>query len=106
MTAFSEGLTLADACHLKTEDLLDVLGAGALANPMFAVKGPLMTQRKFAPAFPLKHMEKDLRLAVELGGDFAKLTATAEAAQGLFALALAQGLGDEDFSAIYKTIAG
>jgi 2-hydroxy-3-oxopropionate reductase len=105
MTAFSEGLTLADACRLSTDDLLDVLAAGALANPMFAVKGPLMTRRDFAPAFPLKHMEKDLRLAVELGGDFAKLTATAEAAQGLFALALERGLGDEDFSAIHKVIA-
>lgn len=104
MTAFSEGLVLADHCQLQAGDLLDVLAAGALANPMFAVKGPAMVQGEFAPAFPLKHMEKDLRLALELGGDYAELLPTAEAAQGLFALAMLQGLGDEDFSAVHKTI--
>lgn len=35
-----------------------------IANPMFALKGPLMAQNKFPTAFPLKHAQKDLRLAL------------------------------------------
>lgn len=33
--AFAEGMSLADKAGLKQEDLLDVLGLGAMANPMF-----------------------------------------------------------------------
>ena len=104
MTAFSEGLGLAANCDLDQSTLLDVLAASAVANPMFAAKGPSMMARDFTVAFPLKHMEKDLRLALELGGDHTQILPTVEAAQELFALALEQGLGDEDFSAVLKTL--
>lgn len=33
--AFAEGMSLADKAGLKQDDLLDVLGLGAMANPMF-----------------------------------------------------------------------
>jgi hypothetical protein len=33
--AFAEGMSLADKSGLKQDDLLDVLGLGAMANPMF-----------------------------------------------------------------------
>jgi hypothetical protein len=41
--------------------LLQVLDLGAIANPMFKGKGPNMVQGNFAPHFPLKHAQKDLR---------------------------------------------
>ena len=31
------------------------------------MKGPGMLQRSYPPAFPLKHQQKDLRLALALG---------------------------------------
>jgi 3-hydroxyisobutyrate dehydrogenase-like beta-hydroxyacid dehydrogenase len=31
------------------------------------MKGPSMAAGKFDPAFPLKHQQKDMRLALELG---------------------------------------
>lgn len=104
MTAFSEGLSLAQKSRLGVDDLLEVLDAGAIANPMFALKGPLMASGEFAAAFPLKHMEKDLRLALELGDDLEQGLGTAEAAQESFAQALQAGLGDEDFSAVHRII--
>lgn len=104
MTAFTEGLVLASKSKLDTADLLDVLASGALANPMFAGKGPLMLKRDFTAAFPLKHMEKDLRLALELGNDMDQFMPTAENSQDIFALALRLGYGDEDFSAVFKTV--
>ena len=63
----------ADACTcclqtgLKREDVVEILGLGAMANPMFALKGPLMNAGKYSPAFPLKHQQKDMRLALALG---------------------------------------
>ena len=65
--AFSEGMSLAEKSNLHLDTLLDVLSKGAMANGMFALKGPTMKDRNFPPAFPLKHQQKDLRLACELG---------------------------------------
>lgn len=38
--------------------LSQVIAQGAIASPMFAMKGPSMVAGKFAPAFPLKHQQK------------------------------------------------
>jgi hypothetical protein len=65
--ALSEGMALAERAELNLETLLTVLGQGALASPMIALKGPNMAAGKFDPAFPLKHQQKDMRLALELG---------------------------------------
>jgi glyoxylate/succinic semialdehyde reductase len=42
---------------------------GAIANPMFKLKGPTMLQGSYSPAFPLKHQQKDMRLALALGDE-------------------------------------
>ncbi|XP_028102679.1 glyoxylate/succinic semialdehyde reductase 1-like [Camellia sinensis] len=67
MNAFSEGLILADKSGLNPETLLDMLDLGAIANPMFKMKGSTMNQKSYFPAFPLKHQQKDMRLALALG---------------------------------------
>jgi len=35
-----------------------VVGQGAIAAPMFAMKGPSMVKGSYPPAFPLKHQQK------------------------------------------------
>ena len=103
MSAFCEGLTLARQSQLDTAELLDILDAGALGNPMFRGKGPQMLADNFAVAFPLKHMQKDLRLALELGHDLQVKLPTAGTANDAFVKALAAGDGDLDFSALLRT---
>ncbi|WP_298431736.1 NAD(P)-dependent oxidoreductase [Geobacter sp.] len=102
MAIFCEGLALGGEAGLAHDDILDVVAAGAMANPMFALKGKLMGEGNFAPAFPLKHMQKDLRLAVALGDRVGQPLFTAATANELFKRARAAGLGDEDFSALFK----
>ncbi|PKA51248.1 Glyoxylate/succinic semialdehyde reductase 1 [Apostasia shenzhenica] len=93
MNALSEGLALAGSAGLNQQTLLDVMverttiDHGAIANPMFKLKGPAMIKGSYPPAFPLKHQQKDMRLAA-----FKK-------ARGL-------GLGDQDFSAVYQVLKG
>jgi glyoxylate/succinic semialdehyde reductase len=36
---------------------------------MFKLKGPTMMQGSYNPAFPLKHQQKDMRLALALGDE-------------------------------------
>ena len=38
MASLAEGVTLAQACELPAKDVIEALGLGALAAPMFAVK--------------------------------------------------------------------
>ena len=104
MASFSEGLALAKALDLPLDSLLQVLDQGAMSNPMFRGKGPLMLKDNYAPNFPLKHAQKDMRLALELAqANNVKLT-TSTAANEVFLEAMLENLGDEDFSAVYKAV--
>lgn len=67
MTAFAEGMALAKKGGLKQEELLEVLSLGALNNPLFSLKGNGLISHNYPPAFPLKHQQKDMRLAIALG---------------------------------------
>lgn len=40
LAAFSEGMTLADRSGLSKDDMVKILSLGAMANPMFNLKGP------------------------------------------------------------------
>ncbi|CAL1392966.1 unnamed protein product [Linum trigynum] len=104
MNAFSEGIVLADRSGLNPSDLLDVLDLGAIATPMFKGKGPNMIKSNFSPAFPLKHQQKDMRLALALGDENAVSMPIAAAANEAFKKARSMGLGDLDFSAVHEVV--
>lgn len=102
MESFAEGIKLAESSGLNAEDLLAVLNNGAMANPMFALKGPSMLKNEYPTAFPLKHQLKDMRFAVELAKEQGMDVPAASAATQTFEKALEMGYGDEDFSAVKK----
>ncbi|MEJ2201209.1 MAG: NAD(P)-dependent oxidoreductase [Desulfuromonadaceae bacterium] len=104
MTAFCEGLALGHKGGLAGEQILEVLAAGALANPMFTVKGGMLLREDFSTSFPLKHMQKDLRLAIALGDELGQPLATAAAANETFKRARAAGHAEEDFAAVFRVI--
>ena len=104
MAVFCEALALASKAGLDGADLLEVFDAGAMANPMFKMKGAQIAAGTFEPAFPLKHMQKDLRLAVALGDALGQPLFSAAAANESFKKAKAQGLSEQDFCAVYRAI--
>lgn len=104
MNAFSEGLELTDRSGLDPQTLLDVLDLGAIANPMFKMKGPSMLKNSYSPAFPLKHQQKDMRLALALGDENAVSMPVAAAANEAYKKARSMGLGDLDFSAVHEAV--
>ncbi|XP_078173062.1 glyoxylate reductase 1 [Carex rostrata] len=106
MNALSEGLCLADRSGLSPQTLLDVLDLGGCANPMFKLKGPAMIESKYPPAFPLKHQQKDMRLALSLGDEHAVSMPIAAASNEAFKKARSHELGDLDFSAVYEVVKG
>ena len=63
-----------------------------------------MIKGEHPPAFPLKHMQKDLRLALALGDSVAQPMPVAAAANELFKKARALGFGDADVAAVHNAV--
>ena len=105
LTALCEGMALASASGLDTAQFLEVLDSGAVSNPMFRLKGPqIAANGEFPAAFPLRHMQKDLRLALRLGEDVGQPLFATATVNELYKAALAEGLGDADFAAVSRVI--
>ena len=103
LCAFSEGMALCDAADLPCDKLLEVLDLGAMANPMFKLKGPNMINDTYSTQFPLKHAQKDVRFALSLGDQLGVSLPTSAAANELFKRARPEA-GDEDFSAVHRVL--
>lgn len=104
MVALSEGLAMGTKAGLAGDDIMAVIKEGAINSPMYGLKGPKMLAGDYAPNFPLKHQQKDVRLAIGLGEHVGQAMPLAAAANEVFKAAQAAGKGDEDFSAVFDTV--
>ncbi|MED6125469.1 Glyoxylate/succinic semialdehyde reductase 2, chloroplastic [Stylosanthes scabra] len=104
MASFSEGLLLSQKVGLDPKVLVEVVSQGAISAPMYSMKGPSMIQSVYPTAFPLKHQQKDLRLALGLAESVSQATPIAAAANELYKVAKSHGLSDEDFSAVIEAL--
>ncbi|MBJ7555064.1 NAD(P)-dependent oxidoreductase [Marinomonas spartinae] len=104
LSIFSEGLSLGQKAGLDGQQILDILDAGAMANPMFKGKGAMLLNEDYTTSFPLKHMQKDMRLAVALGDQLNQPLPTAAIANEAFKQAMKAGFADEDIAAVYKVV--
>ncbi|WP_133011267.1 NAD(P)-dependent oxidoreductase [Marinomonas flavescens] len=104
LSIFSEGMSLGQKAGLQGEQILEVIAAGAITNPMFTGKGAMLLAENYTTSFPLKHMQKDMRLAVALGDKLDLPLPTAAIANESFKQAIKAGYADEDIVAIYKVV--
>jgi glyoxylate/succinic semialdehyde reductase len=100
LESLAEGLALCEAANLPTAKVLEVIGLGAMANPMFNGKGPNMINGNFSVHFPLKHAQKDMRFALDLARNLGVCLPTSQAANAEYLRAL-DTHGDDDFCAVY-----
>jgi glyoxylate/succinic semialdehyde reductase len=106
LNALSEGLALSEKAGLSQEALLEVLEAGAMSCGLFRVKGKQILAGEHPPSFPLKHHQKDMRLALAVGDEVGQPMPVAAAANETFKLAKSLGFGNEDTAAVYKALQG
>lgn len=100
--ALSEALALGQRAGLNGSDVIAVLEEGSLKSPMYSLKGPKMLEGDYAPNFPLKHQQKDVRLAMALGQRLGQPLPAAAVVNDVFMAAIAAGQGDFDMSAIFE----
>jgi len=104
MVALCEGLAVGQKSGLAGNDILEVIKEGAIASPMYGLKGPKMLAGDYMVNFPLKHEQKDMRLAVDLGDKCGQPMPLAAAANEAFKAAKAAGKEDDDFSAVFDVV--
>lgn len=104
MALLAEGLAAGEAFGLEAERVLEALDNGALAAPLFRVKGEVIHGGDYTKQFPVDLVFKDLNLVLEAAGREGQALHATAAVRELFAAARGAGLGDEDLAAVYKTI--
>ncbi|XP_051572630.1 cytokine-like nuclear factor N-PAC isoform X8 [Myxocyprinus asiaticus] len=83
MATIAEGLTLAQATGQSQQTFLDILCQGQMASTFVDQKCQNILQGNFKPDYYLKHIQKDLRLAISMGDSVNHPTPMAAAANEL-----------------------
>ena len=106
MAAFAEGLVLGESLGLSRQVLFEALLNGPAAAPFLAVKRERIEKDDYDAAdFPLRWLQKDLHLASVSAYETGVSMPLTNVAKEIYRLAIREGDGDKDFSAIYDYLA-
>ncbi len=101
----SETIAFAEQIGVDPKSFLDAIDGSAVGAPYAQMKGPLMIERHFPTAFPLKLALKDLELVLDAAHRHDAELRVAGAAVENFREAVEKGHGDEDMSAVFHASA-
>ena len=101
LAGLAEGMALADRAGLQQKDVLEVLDLTSLACPLMINKGKAIIEGGFPTNHPLQHMQKDLKLALNMGDQLEQPLPLTASANEVFKHAKRLGYGEHDTSAVY-----
>ena len=102
----AESLAMTRALGVDPRLFLEAIQGGALDAPYVQLKGRAMLAGDFAPSFRLDGVLKDLDLMVEATQDTDYVPRVVPVLRETFARAVADGYGDQDMSAVFRTLDG
>jgi 3-hydroxyisobutyrate dehydrogenase-like beta-hydroxyacid dehydrogenase len=105
MTAFAEGLLLAEKNGIDRERALEVMLSSVIASPMLKYRGPFVLDMPAEAWFNVDMMQKDMLLALEAARDVDVPMPTTAASNELLTSARAMGLAHHDFAIVYEVLA-
>lgn len=103
--AVAEGLLLAKAAGADPAKVREALMGGFAASRILEVHGDRMVKQTFDPGFRIRLHRKDIGLAMEAAKALDLYLPHSASLQQLMNKALAEGQGDQDHSALIKTLA-
>lgn len=106
LQGLAEGLGLAVASGLDTSRLLDAISAGAAGSWQMQNRSSYMLSEQFKAGFAARLMYKDLGLGISASSRQQLSTPVAELVREQYAKLLERGLGDEDFSNLFRLVVG
>ncbi|MBW4646418.1 MAG: NAD(P)-dependent oxidoreductase [Goleter apudmare HA4340-LM2] len=102
MAAFAEALILGEALGISQERLLKVLLGAPVTAPFLATKKEKLELADYQAEFPLQWMQKDLHMVAIAAHEVGVAIPVTSAVKEVYRLAIQQGLGEQDFSAIHS----
>jgi len=106
MAVFAEAMALGEGLGISRKVLFDALLNTPAVAPFIALKREKIESGNYEAEFPLRWMQKDLHLAAVSAYESGVAMPVTNAAKELYRLAMMEGHAIEDFSAIYKYLAG
>lgn len=103
--SLAEALALAAKGGLSLEAMGAIFKSSPIVSNLIDRKIGAIVSADFAPAFPLKHLDKDLGLMSDTARELGVELPATRALQALFASAMAGGLGELDCAAVYRQVA-
>ncbi|XP_055640776.1 cytokine-like nuclear factor N-PAC isoform X2 [Toxorhynchites rutilus septentrionalis] len=101
LAGIAEGLALADRAGLQQKDVLEVLELTSMSSEMLLQKGNAIIKGEFPTHQPLKHMQKDLKLALGMADGLEQSLPITAASNEVYKHAKRLGYGSHDASAVY-----
>ena len=103
MAVLAEAMCLGAKAGISTDLMLEVLKNSGASSRILEIRGPNIVKDEYQAQFMLKLLFKDLGLALEVAGMDSVPLPIVGLARQIYAQALVDGKGDEDFSAIAAT---
>jgi 3-hydroxyisobutyrate dehydrogenase-like beta-hydroxyacid dehydrogenase len=94
--ALAESLTLARVAGISDEKFFEALHINVGRSGFSDLKEPKYRAGDYSPQFSLKHLDKDMRLALETAGDVD--LPVAKALKRLYEKGIREGMADDDFT--------
>jgi 3-hydroxyisobutyrate dehydrogenase-like beta-hydroxyacid dehydrogenase len=100
--ALTEALTLARSAGVSDELFFEVMELNVAKSGVSTLKRPKLLEADYSPQFSVKHMAKDLRLALETAAEgTAPLT---RALAAIYEEGIRRGWGEEDFIGLVRLL--
>lgn len=102
LQAFHEGMVMATKVGLDPDLMYGVLMNSRARAGIFEMKGPNILKRDFEAFFPLRLMDKDMRLALETAAALQLPLPVVSAVKSVLGECMSAGQAEEDFSSAIK----
>ena len=102
MEAMAEGFVLAQKAGLETATFIDAYKMNAGYSVLAGMKLGTMLAGDYSTHFALKHMDKDVRLALQRVRALGAKAPLTERLKEVFSAAMDAGMGEDDFSTLYR----
>jgi len=99
-----ESLTLCRTAGISDDVYFAALGRNVSHSGLADLKEPKLRSHDYSPQFSLKHMAKDLRLALETAADNGVPLEQTGTLKNIYGQGLAAGWGDDDFISLIRLV--
>ncbi|KAH8394302.1 hypothetical protein KR215_007461 [Drosophila sulfurigaster] len=101
LVGLAEALALADRFSISLNDIIDIFDLTSMKSPLLLAKGKEMAKGDFNPQQPLSHMQRDLRLVLNMAENLDQSMPVTSITNEVFKHTKRLGYSEHDSSAVF-----